>query len=84
MGQSHEIAENLSRLKSTMEEELRYMRSLMMVMGMMETLFSVAESSMHNTGKNISTTNPDSHSIAQNETNEQLKFSSANDDGDAS
>ena len=84
MDQSPEIVGALSILKTQMEEELDYMRSLMAMMGTMETLFSVAECSLHSTGQNISTTNSDSHSITQKETHKQLNISSVNDTADNS
>ena len=71
-GQSPQISDMLDRLKSTVEEELRYMRSLMGLLGTMETLFSVAESSTHSGAGIIDTDSTDSSSITRKDSSDKL------------
>ena len=55
------ISESLERLKSTVEEELRYMHKLMKMLGRMDTLFSVAEVSTHHSPVKVPSTNTNSN-----------------------
>ena len=73
VGQSHQVSKSLERLKNTVEEELGYMRSLMGLLGTMDTLFSVAESSTQSNRGSINTDNTDSHTITEKSSVEQLQ-----------